>query len=210
MNVDEGDTADAFTFGSAKQFIDWLLRTVSDPADSISVADTFDKWAMNLAERDTMILERDFLEGAIAGLEPLSEAHTALTDASAQACGARRRALGLASSLAARTEREQLAADGLDTELGLARSEATAKAGDRDRANNIANEVNQQIRQFELAAAKAGLEDVKVKLDDADALQRAWLAVPAVHESMEADAVAHAQSSPRRGRAQRGARFGAR
>jgi hypothetical protein len=43
MNVDEGDTADAFTFGSAKQFIDCLLRTVTDPADSISVADTFDK-----------------------------------------------------------------------------------------------------------------------------------------------------------------------
>jgi hypothetical protein len=194
MNVDEGDAANAFTFGSAKQFIDWLLRTVTDPADSIAVADTFDKWATNLAERDTMILERDFLEGAIAGLEPLSEAYAALTDASAQARGARRRALGLASSLAARTEREQLAADEMDTELDRARSVATAKAGERDRANNIANEVNQQIRQLELAGAKSALEHVKVTLDEADASQQAWLAVPAVHESMEADAVAQAHA----------------
>ena len=83
MNADEGEAANAFKFPSSKAFVDWLLTTVTDPEDARSVAETFEQWATNLADRGQMLLERDFLEGAIAGLDPLAEAHTAAERAQA-------------------------------------------------------------------------------------------------------------------------------
>jgi len=188
MNVDEGDAGNAFTFRSSADFIDWVLKTVTDPADPIAVAGTFDKWAATLAERETMVLERDFLDGAIAGLEVLSDAHAAAAETAAQATAARHAARRLESAIGARRDQEQHAARELGRQLMAARTELTGRTTDRDRARDLTNEVRRQTLQLQQAETQTELEQTGQELASQQQLHEAWQLVPKVAESAEADA----------------------
>ena len=135
-----------------------MLKTVTDPADPIAVADTFDKWAATLAEREPMVLERDLLDGAIAGLEVLSDAHAAAAEAAAQATAARHAARRLESAIGARRDQEQHAASELGRQLMTARTELTSRTTDRDRARDLTNEVRRQTLLLQQADTQAELE----------------------------------------------------
>jgi hypothetical protein len=188
MNVDEGDAGNAFTFRSSADFIDWVLKTVTDPADPVAVADTFDKWAATLAERETMLLERDFLDGAIAGLEVLSDAHAAASETTAQATAARHAARRLESAIGARRDQEQHAAGELDRQLTATRIELTSRTTDRDRARDLTNEVRRQTLLLQQAETQAELEQTGQELANQQQMHDAWQLVPKVAESAEADA----------------------
>jgi hypothetical protein len=188
MNVDEGDAGNAFTFRTSADFIDWVLKTVTDPADPIAVADTFDKWAATLAERETMVLERDFLDGAIAGLEVLSDAHTAAAETAAQATAARHAARRLESAIGARRDQEQHAAGELDRQLTVTRTELTSRTTDRDRARDLTNEVRRQTLLLQQTETQVELEQTRQELANQQQLHEAWQLVPKVAESAKADA----------------------
>lgn len=188
MNVDEGDAGNAFTFRSSADFIDWVLKTVTDPADPFAVADTFDKWAATLAERGTMVLERDFLDGAIAGLEVLSDAHAAAAETAAQATAARHAARRLESAVGARRDQEQHAAGELNRQLMAARTELTGRTTDRDRARDLTNEVRRQTLLLQQADIQNELEQTGQELAKQQQLHEAWQLVPRVAENAEADA----------------------
>jgi hypothetical protein len=187
MNVDEGDAGNAFTFRSSADFIDWLLKTVTDPADPIAVADTFDKWAAMLAERETMILERDFLDGAIAGLEVLIEAHAVAAETAARTTAARHTARRLESAIGARRDQEQHAVDELGQQLAAARADVTTRTTDRDRARDLTNEVRRQTLLLQQADTQAELEETADELAGQQQLHQAWQLVPDVAASAEAD-----------------------
>ena len=188
MNVDEGDAGDAFTFRSSADFIDWMLKTVTDPADAIGVADTFDKWAITLAERETMILERDFLDGAIVGLDVLSDAHATTAQSAAQATAAHHAARRLESAIGARRDQEQHAVGELSGQIATARTELTSRTTDRDRARDLTNEVRRQTLLLRQTDTQAELEQTRQELAEQQHLQEAWQLVPKAAESAEADA----------------------
>ena len=188
MNVDEGDAGNAFTFRSSVDFIDWVLKTVTDPADPIAVADTFDKWAATLADRETMILERDFLDGVIAGLEVLSDAHAAAAETAAQATAARHAARRLESAIGARRDQEQHAASELGRQLMAARTMLTSRTTDRDRARDLTNEVRRQTLLLRQTDTQDRLEQTGQELAEQQQLHEAWQLVPKVAESAGADA----------------------
>lgn len=187
MNVDEGDAGNAFTFRSSAEFIDWLLKTVTDPADPIAVADTFDKWAATLAERETMILERDFLDGAVAGLEVLTDAHAAAAETAARATAARHAARRLESAIGARRDQEQHAVSELGQQLAAARADLTTRTTDRDRARDLTNEVRRQTLLLQQADTQTELDETADELTGQQQLHQAWQLVPDVAASAEAD-----------------------
>lgn len=178
MNVDEGDAADAFKFTSAKQFIDWLLTTVTDPADATAIAGTFEEYAVTLAAREGMLVEHAFLEGAIAGLEPVAELQVTLGQAQADGRRAEHTAAHLLAQLEMRVEHEDDAVQALREELEEQTQNFTRRETDRDTARNILNEIRRQTITLRLADAEAKRNaTTEAQATNADELA-AWEVVP--------------------------------
>lgn len=192
MNVDEGEAANAFKFGSSQQFVDWLLKTVTDPADAVSVAETFEQWAINLADRDSMLLERDFLEGAVVELEALSEQHMTHADDKKQADSAARRARRLAAALEARRASEEASATQLRGELGEARRTVVGRETERDAATAVANEVRRQTIGIELRDTDEAKDLVRTDLNATTLELAGWEAATLVQGRTTAEANAKA------------------
>lgn len=190
MNVDEGEAAHAFKFSSSKGFVDWLLTTVTDPADSRSVEETFEQWATTVADRDRMLLERDFLDGTTIRLDELAGGHAVHEAARRTRATARQKATQLADLVAARhADAEQLA-----EELGQASSDArtqvqTSVMGTRA-AREEANEIRLQTLRLELADATRTSEQRRADLDAIELQLHGWNTVNLIEERAAADAAA--------------------
>lgn len=155
MNVDEGEAAGAFTFKSNPDFIDWLLTSVLDDEDPRSFADNFDKYALNVGDRDQMLVERRFVDGAVKLMKPVAKAATDRAAGQQMLAGAQDDYLRLAASVAARlaAERElhavrQATAGDLATAYGV-------KEQARDDATKVVNEIRRQTDQLRLDSAHA-------------------------------------------------------
>ncbi|MCP3785275.1 hypothetical protein NLX85_18070 [Micromonospora sp. A3M-1-15] len=174
MNADEGDAATAFKFKSSRDFIDWLLKVVLDPADAVSVADNFESYARTVGDRAAMLLERDFVDGAVASLRPLADAQ----DRHRTACTARQVAedegLMLLRQIRARETAEAAATSRLRELAAGAAEIASGREKDRDRARDIVNETRRQTLALEHAAAQQEQRDAIEGRDGADADLRAW------------------------------------
>jgi hypothetical protein len=191
MNVDEGEAAKAFKYTSSKDFVNWLLTTVTDPEDATSVAETFRQWATNLADRQDMLLERDFLEGVIAGLDPLAEAH----QADVEAARARESAIvdgqHLVGTLRARQLREEKQAEGIRTEQGVVRGLVVSRETERDSSRALLNEVRRQTLLLELAHEQQQKADLDEQLGDVELELAGWETLPAVAERDQAVSTAN-------------------
>ncbi|WP_267246167.1 hypothetical protein [Streptomyces sp. PR69] len=154
MNADEGEAASAFKFKSSKEFVDWLLTIVTDPADAVSVADNFDSYATTVGDRSAMLMERDFAEGAVAALHPVGAAHTKAMQASAGLQRTVQDIHAFSAQVAARHDAEQSAARRLTGEHAAAVTAASASETDRDRTRDVVNEIRRQTLALELAAAE--------------------------------------------------------
>ncbi|MEA5455254.1 hypothetical protein SPF06_11020 [Sinomonas sp. JGH33] len=190
MNVDEGEAAKAFKYSSSKEFVDWLLTTVTDSKDATSVAETFSQWAVNLADREQMLLERDFLEGVIAALDPLAVAYIAHQEAARNAAAARRGAETLAVELDLRLRLEREKVTQLSAEYEAAQAIVGTRSTERDAARALLNEVRRQTLQLELEEAEAQAAYGKERLDVADLELHGWQTVAAVEERDQAIATA--------------------
>lgn len=186
MNVDEGEAAKAFKYASSKEFVDWLLTTVTDPKDASSVAETFSQWAANLADREQMLLERDFLEGVIAGLDPLAQAYTAHHAAGRDASAALRTAEALAVGLDLRLRAEQEKVTQLAAEHASAQTTVVTRSTERDAARALLNEVRHQTLQLELDEAEAKAADTKEQLAVAELELNGWQTIGAIEERDQA------------------------
>jgi hypothetical protein len=182
MNVDEGEAAKAFKYSSSKDFVDWLLTTVTDPADAASVADTFSQWAANLADREQMLLERDFIEGVIARLDPLADAHAARQTAEREAATALRTAQRLAVSLDGRRDAERAALDRLKEEQQAAQAKVASRSTERDAARALYNEVHRQRLKLEHEQAQSQQEQTQGRLDAAELELSGWQTISAIDE----------------------------
>ncbi|MER7755227.1 hypothetical protein [Kitasatospora sp. NPDC097643] len=195
MNADEGDAANAFQFKSSKEFVDWLLTVVLDPADAVSVAENFDSYTVNIGDRAAMLLEREFTEGAVSALRPAGEAHGRTVTARAELEQTELAARDFVAAVTARHLAEQDEAQALRSTHSSAATEASARESDRDRARDAVNEIRRQTLSLALALAEKDHENTGREQAAIDRELAAWAACEAVQvrDQAVADAQALAQ-----------------
>ncbi|MGY1615920.1 hypothetical protein ACI797_04190 [Geodermatophilus sp. SYSU D00691] len=192
MNLGEGQAAAAFTFKSDEAFIDRLLRSVTDEEDPRLLADNLDEFADRLAEREIMLAERDFLDGALGLLGPLAAADRQVITAVTQKNEADNAAIAFAASLHARHTQDTARLTVLTDRLTTAQ-EAFIDADRKERRmNRIVLELTRHVARLTWEAAKAEQQDLIGKRAAARALLDAWQATGVVLAHREARANADA------------------
>jgi hypothetical protein len=157
MNAREGEAADAFTFKNDEAFVDFLLRAVTDEEDPRGLADVLAGYAARLAQRGTLIAERDFVAGALERLAPLTVAAADARAAAELAQTARRDAEALAASLRARHRADAHHLDRAGRQLEqITKTENTAAAAAADTIRELVDarqeEARPALRARDLAA----------------------------------------------------------
>jgi hypothetical protein len=188
MNADEGDAASAFKFKSSKDFVDWLLGVVLDPEDAVSVAENFDKYATTVGDRQALVLEHEFVDGAVTALTPVAEAWTRLSEATGTRRAAELRGQELLAAVRARVDADTEAAGQLRGEHEAAVTAAGTRESERDRARDTVNELRRQTLVLEVAGAETARDTAAEQRDDADAELAAWAAVEVVEGRDAAEA----------------------
>jgi hypothetical protein len=180
MNADEGEAAGLFAVKNDADFVDLLLRAVSDTADTDGLADLVDGFAVKLAQRAELTAERDFVEGAVELLDAVSEAAARRTRVRAVHRGAEDTARALGRELGARAEleRERTA------ELARRVAESAAAVDTTQQASAHAALVTAEITHRHAAMRLTGAEKdaarIKRELTDSRGLHSAWLATEVV------------------------------
>lgn len=185
MNGDEGDAAAIAQFTSSKAFVDWLLTTVTDGADYTALAGTFEEYATTLAARESLLLEKDFLEGAVVGLGDVADEHANLATARNQARAALRHSAELLGQLQERRTHEDSEVERLGDNLTTLGDIAGRALSERDRARDVTNEVRRQTITLRRKDAEAKLEEATAALTSAEAEVEAWRVVPLVAEHQQ-------------------------
>ncbi|MEV1154818.1 hypothetical protein AB0J27_05340 [Micromonospora chokoriensis] len=190
MNADEGEAAGTFTFATDEAFVEFLLRAVVAEEDPREIADLVAQHSRDLARRDGLLLESEFVAGALDRLVPLAEAHKAARTAAATAVGAQAAIDLFAQSVAARSraERELLA-----VREGFARETAETLAAartDAERRQAAVKELKRRALVLQLSTARATEAVAKQDHEDADALAESWREIEKAAELRAADAAA--------------------
>lgn len=176
MNAGEGEAANAFSFKSDEGFVDWLLSSVMEKDGPRALSEVIDAYATRLAERDEVVAERDFVEGALERLTPLAAAahdYAAAKDIQAEAARDATR-FALALELRRRAEDARLArlADEKKT-LG-----ERVEAADREqrRLNRIVLELRRIVAGLRLDEALNRESRLATEREDAQTVLDAWQA----------------------------------
>ncbi|TQM36453.1 hypothetical protein [Pseudonocardia cypriaca] len=190
MNAGEGEAAEAFAFPTDEAFVDFLLRAVLDPEEPQNLADLVSGYATRLAQRADLEQERDFVDGTLTRLGPLTEAERSATAARHDEAAAQDGARALAAAIVARRRVE-------DERLAVA-AQAHAAAQERVRAaevrerrlQEVATELRRRVAALELAAAQEAETAARRAHAEAERQVTAWQAVEPVlrHRVAEAEA----------------------
>ncbi|MBO3738128.1 hypothetical protein [Actinoplanes flavus] len=174
MNADEGDAASAFKFKSSREFVEWLLKIVLDPEDAVSVAENFDSYARTVGDRQAMLLERDFAEGAVSALRPVAAAHGRHSAARVAREAVESQGVMLLRRIRAREAAETAATQRLRELAEEATKTASARETERDRARDVVNEIRRLTLVLEHAQAQKEKAVATDGRDAADADLRGW------------------------------------
>ncbi|MDQ0692135.1 hypothetical protein [Arthrobacter sp. W4I7] len=182
MNADEGDAASAFKFKSSKDFVEWLLRTALDAEDAVTTAENFDSYATTVGDRQMLLLEQEFVTGAVATLTPAAMAFGALGEATAARRDTEQFAIRLLTAVQARVDAENAAVDQLQAANSEAAATASARVADRDRARDTTNEIRRQTLALQVTDAEAAQAAAGRARDTAADELAAWATVDLVEE----------------------------
>ncbi|MCM3922641.1 hypothetical protein ND748_13350, partial [Frankia sp. AiPs1] len=160
MNAGEGEAAEAFSFGSDEQFVDFLLRAVTPPEDPAGIADVVDGYATKLAERAALGAERDFVAGALARLAPLADAVERRAGAGAAHAAARARITDLHDGVRARVRRDGAALAGLAAQVQAARDAEHDADEARSHRHGAVLALRRRIAELRLADAERGRDQL--------------------------------------------------
>lgn len=176
MNAGEGEAANAFSFKSDEVFVDWLLTSVLDKEGPRSMSEVIDAYANRLAERDGVIAERDFVEGALERLEPLATAardFAAAKDIQAEAARDATR-LGIALDLRHRAEGALLAR--LISEQEALGEQVERTDREQRRMNRIVLELRRIVAGLRLDEAREREGQLVEERSEAQVVLDAWQA----------------------------------
>ncbi|MFI7154859.1 hypothetical protein [Micromonospora chalcea] len=190
MNADEGEAAGTFTFATDEAFVEFLLRAVVAEEDPGEIADLVAQHSRDLAQRDGLLLECEFVAGALDRLVPLADAHKAARATEVTAVGAQAAIDRFAQSVAARSRAEQ---ELLAVREQYARETAEALAAARTDAEHrqaAVKELKRLALVLQLSTARATEAVAKQDHEDADALAESWRETEKAAELRAADAAA--------------------
>ena len=180
MNAEEGEAAEAFSFGSDEAFVDFLLRAVLDPEEPQALADLVAGYAQKIAQRVDLENERDFVEGTLERLEPLESAEKTAAAARAAGVSAQQAVADLAAAIVARRADEDERLEAAVALLEVARAEEAAAAQDERRLREITTELRRLVAELTLAETERADVAARDTYDAAQARVDAWQAVEPV------------------------------
>lgn len=176
MNAGEGEAADAFAFKTDEAFVDWLLTAIIPDEEPENLGDLVVGHAEKLAKRGELAAEREFVEGALGRLGPLSHAaeeRAAAVELNDDATSdAERLVLALTAREVQERERCQLLTGRADT------AEKRERSVDQEarRLNAIVLELNRLVAEMRLAEAVLERQRLERERDDTRDLVKAWAA----------------------------------
>jgi hypothetical protein len=191
MNAGEGEAADAFRFKTDEAFVDWLLTAILPDEEPQGFGDLVSGYAETLAGRSDLMVERDFVAGALERLGPL--VHAAGEKAAAESM--HREAVADAERLVvalATREREEEERHRIQKEL-LDDVEASERRLDLDykRLTSAIGELQRLVARLRWEQAVERRLVLEAKRDKAARLLEAWQATEILvgyqtaHESAE-------------------------
>lgn len=187
MNAGEGEAADAFSFRSDEAFVDWLLTAVTKPDGPRSLADVVDGYARTLAQRRTLIAERDFVEGALQQMDPLAAAAEEADQAAALARQTGWEAEQFTWQVRTRHEREEARLRVLEEQRGIL-DEAERQADQQQRRlNRITLQLQREVAGLRLRDKQTEQGEIRTQIDTAKDHLSAWQATTPllVHRAAE-------------------------
>ncbi|WP_018385337.1 hypothetical protein [Wenjunlia vitaminophila] len=180
MNADEGEAAGLFAVRHDMDFVDLLLRAVTDTRDTDGLADLVHGFANKLGRRAELTAERDFTAGSVRLLNLVVEATEARGRARGIHAEAERRTRRLSQQLAARARQERRYAADLAEQVAHAADAVTTAEAARERSALIAAELAHRHATLGLAAGEKRAAAVRRELADARTAQAAWQAAELV------------------------------
>lgn len=185
MNVDEGEAVGALKLDSDAKFIDFFIKVVVRAVDLNPLATLVADQVQRLANRGTLITQRDFVRGALTLLEPVVSSADEL-DATTRVRNETEAEFHrfLRQVMArARNERKQLA--GHQERLQETRESLEQAVAEVERSESLKAELNRLLAQMQLDAARERAAACAAELDSAQESVQAWAAVPVVEEYEE-------------------------
>lgn len=174
MNAGEGEAADAFAFGTDGAFVEFLLKAVLQEEESKDLAEVVATYAGNLAQRGELLVERDFVAGALDLLTPLAEEEALAAASRRLAETARAELAELAGAVAERDRAEQDRLAGLRAHVEeIEAAERLAEGDHRRRAGEVA-QLRGSVARLLLDDALAARDRVDAELEPARVEARAW------------------------------------
>jgi hypothetical protein len=153
MNTGEGEAADAFTFTTDENFVDFLLRAVLPAGDSEDLADSIAGHAEKLATRKDLELEHTFVEELLELLAPLTEQRTIADGAHKVADTATGKLRAFVSRLGARVDHENAVLETRVQHIGELAGAVSQASDGLDGARKIGASPAHRTADLRLAAA---------------------------------------------------------
>ncbi|WP_282693416.1 hypothetical protein [Streptomyces sp. CC208A] len=180
MNADEGDAADAFSFGTDSAFVNFLLRVVVPPKPPEDLAALVNTYADKLSDRSDLEREREFVEGCLTSLEPLAQARSEWLQAAEQREEEAGRLNDVLRRIHVRAVREDERLALLKEEANRLRDDCRRAADHHLRLKAVVTELRRITAQMRLAEAEAEEAAQRDIAETAELVDLAWQAVPKV------------------------------
>jgi len=186
MNHSEGGVAELFNFPSTDKFIDFLVDLTVDSEQPELIAANLRKVVHVVGRKPALLVDRDFCAEMAVKLDVLADEHGRAVDADRDAADAKRAAALLAgafrsAAIAQETDQRWFAA-----EADRLRGEALRVDRDRNRVNDVANELLRVAAAHRHVAAGESRDVAKAVAVRARNDNLAWEAVGPLADRVEA------------------------
>lgn len=186
MNHSEGGVAELFNFPSTDKFIDFLIDLTIDSTQPELVAANLRKVIDVISRKPDLLVDRDFCAEMTGKLDTLAEKHRLAKQADREAADARQAAASLAASFRSAAAAQESDKEWFAAEVERLRNEALKLDSERNRANDIANELFRIAATHRHDAAVSARDDAKSAAAIAKNEDLAWEAVGPLAEQIQA------------------------
>ncbi|MFF0295174.1 hypothetical protein ACFYST_18110 [Kitasatospora sp. NPDC004614] len=187
MNADEGEAAEAFSFTSDTAFVTFLLNAVLPAGPPRQLAELLETYAGQLGQRSQLVLERDFVEGALEILAKLATSRSAAETARRHRHHAARNMAVLLRQLHARAEAESESVHRMKIEYGQLTTDLAQEKKEHSAFCTTITELKRLVASLRLNEAIAEHQDAKREAALAATTAKAWQLTPLLLRQLTAE-----------------------